>query len=116
MSQGSFDTAKCLSELSDQYRLLLEGCLSDKAQSTGADLNKHAKYFWSRVQSIPHFEISGCRVNILEDDLLEAKQELEALERIEIGSWALIFNPRDHELPRDAQNVDQHRLSPNELE
>ena len=79
MSQGSFNTAKNLSELADDYRLLLEGSLSDHARHARPELEKHSNFMWTRVMSMPHFEISGCFANKLDDDLHEAQEELESL-------------------------------------
>ena len=71
MSQGSYHTARNLSELGDEYRQLLEGTLSDYAVLSQHGSKKHEKLVWTRVLSMPHFAVAGCRANNLDDDLRE---------------------------------------------
>ena len=116
MSQGSYLTARNLSELGDEYRALLGGSISD---NLGLSHNGHLKqqnYLWTRVLSMQHFEVSGCYANKLEDDLQEAQEELASLGIDHAEPCELIFNPKDDELPKDAHDIEPYRLSAQELE
>ena len=79
MSQGSYFTARNLSEIGDEYRQLLGDNISDGPVSVATISKKHDNFVWTRVMSLPHFAVSGCLSNSLEDDLLEAHEELAAL-------------------------------------
>ena len=72
MSQGSYNTARNLSDLGDEYRQLLGDNISDGPVSAVTKSEKHVNYVWTRVLSMHHFAVSGCLVNVLDDDLLEA--------------------------------------------
>ena len=79
MSQGSYQTARCLSDLADEYRQLLEGSLSDHAAQSQHGILRHENFAWTRVLSMSHFAVSGCLNNSLDEDLLEAQEEFAAL-------------------------------------
>jgi hypothetical protein len=76
MSQGSYHTARNLSDLGDDYRLLLEGSLSDHARQARPESEKHSNFVWTRLLSMTHFAVSGCLNSKQDDDLHEAQEEL----------------------------------------
>ena len=53
---------------------------------------------------------------MLEDDLLDSWEEINSFRRGDIQPWEFIFNAKDHELPDDANDLEQFRLPANELE
>ena len=77
-SQGSYHTARNLSDLGDEYRALLGAAVSDGAFSIKSDRTKHDNLLWTRVLSLQHFAISGAFANQLDEDLAEAAEEIEA--------------------------------------
>ena len=42
-------------------------------------MQKQQNFLWTRVLSLVHFEVSGCLANKLDDDLIEAQEELALL-------------------------------------
>ena len=62
-SQSSYQTARGLSDLGDEYRALLGGTVSDGAFSFKSDRMKHENLLWTRVLSLQHFAISGAYAN-----------------------------------------------------
>lgn len=77
-SQGSYHSARSLGDIEAEYRLLLGGDLSDRALSAGTDKSKYDNLVWTRVLTMMHFSVSGCRANRIIDDLQEAHEEIEA--------------------------------------
>ena len=104
ISQDSFHTAKALSDLGDDY-LHLIGLRDD---------NKHCR--WTGVVSTEHFAIAGCVENNLEDDIVDAWQEMDSMRRDRAEPWEFNFNAKDHELPDDADDLEEFRLPADELE
>ena len=67
MSQGSYRTAKAISDLGDDYLRLIG---ADRSIEAVCDDNKHCR--WTGVVSTEHFAIAGCVENNLEDDVADA--------------------------------------------
>ena len=76
--------------------------------------NKHFR--WTGVVSTEHFSVGGCVENMLEDDHEEAWQEIESIRKSDANDWRFIFNAKDHELAETANDLDDFRLTANELE
>ena len=91
-SQGSYQTARGLSDLGDEYRALLGAAVSDGAFSIKSERTfqgkakasaehsqvKHDNLLWTRVLSLQHFAITGAYANQLDEDLAEAAEEIAA--------------------------------------
>ena len=115
-SQGSAASQGGIDELADEYRQLLGGNDLNASFSKVPDKAKYANLVWTRVLSMRHFEMSGCLVNNLGDDLQEAQEEISAPATPRNKDWKLVFDPKVHELPRGAVNLERHRLPEEELE
>ena len=116
ISQGSGASHGSIDELADEYRELLGGNDLNAAFSKVPDKAKYANLVWTRVLSMRHFEMSGCLVNNLGDDLQEAQEEICAPEIRKNYDWKLVYDPKAHELPRGAVDLERHRLPDEELE
>ena len=62
-----------------------------------------------------HFELAGCQASKLDDDLVEAQEELASLNHDRDQSWELLFSPKQDELPKEAQDIEPYRLSAEDL-
>ena len=111
ISNGSFNTAKNLSDLGDDYlRLISAGQPSNGA----ADENKNCR--WTGVVATEHFAIAGCVENNLEDDVADAWREIVSIRRDAGEPWEFIFNAKDYELPDAADDLEEFCLPVGELE
>ena len=111
ISQDSFNTAKALSDLGDDYLRLIG---ADRSIEGFHDDNKHCR--WTGVVSTEHFAIAGCVENNLEDDIVDAWQEMDSMHRDRAEPWEFNFNAKDHELPDVADDLEEFRLPADELE
>ena len=111
ISQGSYRTAKALSDLGDDYLRLIG---AEKSNEDVRDDYKHCR--WTGVVSTEHFAIAGCVENNLEDDVADAWLEINSMRRDRAEPWEFIFNAKDHELPDATDNLEEFRLTANELE
>ena len=116
ISQGTGTSHGSIDELADEYRELLGGNDLNATFSKVPDRAKYANLVWTRVLSMRHFEMSGCLVNNLGDDLQEAQEEVSAPETRKNQDWNLVYDPKAHELPRGAVDLEHHRLPDDELE
>ena len=53
---------------------------------------------------------------MLEDDLTDAWEEIEHVLQGGATPWQYVFNAKDHELPDTANDLEEFRLSANDLE
>ena len=66
--------------------------------------------------SMTHFSIAGCFSNKLDDDLVEAQEEIQSLALASNNDWKFEFDPREHELPEHSCDYERSRLPDDELE
>ena len=111
ISHSSCNTAKDLNELGDDYLRLIGA-----DRQIGETFAEHKHCRWTGVVSTEHFVVAGCVENMLEDDLVDAWQEIESIQRDGAEPWEFLFNAKDHELPDSANDIDDFRLSVDELE
>ena len=104
-SHGSAPSDDGINGLELEYRLLLGGDMTGNVQLTDPGKSQYKNFMWSRVLSMTHFSMAGCFANKLQDDLDEAKEEIQFSAAASNKEWRLLFNPRDHELSESARDI-----------
>ena len=62
------------------------------------------------------FAAGGCVENNLEEDVVDAWQDIASIRRAGVKPWEFMFNAKDHELPDTADDLEEYRLPAGELE
>ena len=108
---GANDVARDLVDIGAEYLQLIG---ADRQNENSLLENRFAK--WTGIVSTEHYAIAGCVENMLEDDLTDAWEEIEHVLQGGTAPWQFVFNAKDHELPATANDLDEFKLSANDLE
>ena len=111
ISNGSVHHADDLFDLGEQYLQLI-----GSSQDLTHEPRPNATDLWTGVVSTEYFAAGGCVENNLEEDVVDAWQDIASIRRAGVKPWEFIFNAKDHELPATASDVNDFRLPASELE
>lgn len=109
-SQEDENDDESLKRVENDFFALLGASRSNDPE-TAAD--KH--YRWTGVVSTAHFAFDGCVENTLRDDVADAWDDIESILKSDTEPWQFVWNAKDHELPNSVTDLEQFRLSSEEL-
>ena len=102
--------ANDLFDLGEQYLQLI-----GSSQDLTHEPRPNATDVWTGVVSTEYFAAGGCVENNLEEDVVDAWQDIASIRRAGVKPWEFIFNAKDHELPDWIDDLEIYRLSDEEL-
>ena len=115
-SQGSYHTARNLSDLGEEYRQLLGGNISEGNMSQGTDKNANKNLRWTQVMTVEQYAAAGLIEGKLDEDVDEPWEEIKEMQKEINEAWAPLFNPKDYEKPDVSKDISDYILKTNELE